>query len=1020
MTDRDKASAHLDAWQRLLEKAGRDSEALAVGLFANDGVMVQGNRGLRRLLCDRSPGDDCSGLFENPDFAALWRRTDVEQTFEGLLFLGDCRRVNRSVVARARRLYGLLQIVGEVDVVELDRVKEQLVVVNQALSDLQRDLLSKKLQLERSLAAISRKEQLATALAEINRAIRECEAEADLVQQLCGIAVSCGGFKLASVARPDGGHFELLAAAGEVAYLRELKLTTDPAQTAGQDPTARAYRSAVPQVANDFLTDPTTAPWHALARKHGIAAEAVQPITGRAGVLALLQAYAGTAGYFGDDELLILGKIAADVGLALDALKDRQALKLSEARYRRIFEHAPVGLVHYDPKGTILDCNDAYVAIVGTSSERIIGLNLLRDLEDQRVIDAIRRSLTAGKSQINLIYRSTTADKVIPIRGFFADIRDDHGTLLSGMGIVEDFSDRYALEQPLSHREERFRLAVDAAGIGVWQYDRLGHRLHWDNWMRRLHGLEAGGPSDLAAWRRLVHPEDRRRVLHLLKDALRGTETASAELRITAPDGATRYLRLFVRGLRDESGSVQRLMGVCYDITRQRLADEQIRQLAFYDPLTSLANRRLLLDRLGQAFARCDRQGRLGVLLLLDLDGFKRVNDTRGHDVGDELLIELANRLRGELRRADTIARLGGDEFVVLSEGLDPDRDGGNVEANALAEKVLAIAHRPYALPSAKDTALHCAASIGVALFDGRSTTPNEVMKQADIAMFEAKRAGRNAVRFFEPRMLRLLKRQEALIDGLREALEQQELRILYQPQLDRAGRWIGCEALIHWQRTEETYRRDMLLEIAAEAPVLVRKLERWTIEQALRELQELQAVQGLEDEPGLQVGIAISAEQFASSQFITETLALVERSRNRHYSLRLEVTEQILFSDLARSAETLERLSAFAVAVGIGGFSSGFSSLALAKGLPLATIKIGREQVDCCTLDPMALMLVRAAIAVGRALSIPVIAEGIKRQDQLVTLRNEGCAGFQGDLLEPPMPFEDFARRLRQQQPTE
>ncbi len=757
MTIGDGETGPRAAWQWLLEQSARDSAALAVGLFDASGVMIEGNRGLRRLLCDHVTGDDCSNCFENPDFADLWRRAGADGGFLGLLSLGDRKRINRSIVARVHRVEGLLQVVGEVDVVELDQINGQFVGLNQTVNDLRRELLRKNRRLEQALAAITRKERLLTALDEINRAIRECETEQGLLQRVCDITVASGGFKLATACRPDQDRFAFLSAAGNDAYLKRLRLSTDPTRPEGGSLTALAYRSGQRWVSNDYLADPTTAPWHDLAREHGVAAAAAEPITDRRGVCAVLQVCAGSVGYFGNDELEILGRIADEVGLALEAISDRKALSRSEERYRYIFESAPIGLVQYDPDGTIVDCNDAYAGIVGSPRGRIVGLNLLRDLKDQRVINAVRESLTRGQSQIDLVYRSVTADKVTPVRGFFSAVRAADGSLLSGIGMVEDFSERHQLERELRRGEERFRLAVDAAGIGVWEYDLRRHRLRWDAWMRRLHGLTAhDSPSDLAGWRRLLQPEDRRQVTRRLGAGTRSNTTVSVEFRVRVPQGELRYLHLYARLLAAKDDDSPRFMGVCLDITDQRLADQQIRRLAFYDPLTKLANRRLLIDRLEHSLARCRREHNYGALLLLDLDGFKAVNDSQGHDVGDELLVELAERLRGGLRGVDTIARLGGDEFVVLAEGLGSDSATAGDEAAALTEKVLMIARRPYLLPSAKGQTFHCGASVGFSVFDDCQAGPGDVMKQADIAMFEAKRAGRNRICRFRPSMLGL------------------------------------------------------------------------------------------------------------------------------------------------------------------------------------------------------------------------------------------------------------------------
>jgi EAL domain-containing protein (putative c-di-GMP-specific phosphodiesterase class I) len=286
-------------------------------------------------------------------------------------------------------------------------------------------------------------------------------------------------------------------------------------------------------------------------------------------------------------------------------------------------------------------------------------------------------------------------------------------------------------------------------------------------------------------------------------------------------------------------------------------------------------------------------------------------------------------------------------------------------------------------------------------------------MKQADIAMFEAKRAGRDQICQFERSMQRLLEDQEALVDALRRAMEQDALRLLYQPQVDAEGRWTGLEAIIVWERgSDEPISRDLLLTVAAEAADTLKAIGLWSIRAVVRDLDRYRNLA----DTGFQIGVAISAPQFANRTFIDEILELMVKLYQRPCPIRLELPEQVIFSDLALSAESFRRLRSVDMGIGLGGFSSGFASLALIKRLPLETLKISSQLVERCGSDPTAVMLLRSAIAVGGALSIPVIADGIRCKAEFELLRREGCTRFQGDYLEPPMPIEELARRLSEQ----
>lgn len=382
----------------LIQSWGLVSNALVAGVFDRDGRALALNAGMRRLLLGRQIGADCSELFANPPFASLWACSADPALFEGVLTFGDGKGTIRSIRGRVECRDGLLQVCGEVDVDELDQANATLVALNRSIGDLERQLIRKNRLLEHSLDRLARRQRLDGALAEINRAIRGCRTESELFRSMCAIAVCHGGFKLAGVFRPsEGGAFQLLASAGETDYLRHLIIGSDEREPTGRGPATRAYKLRQPQIVNDFHAEQATAPWHDLAKRHGIGACASLPLANQDIAFAVLNVYAEEAGYFGEEEIAILRKITEDVGFAIDAVRDRDMRRVSEARYRRIFEHAPMGLVHYDRTGTILDCNDEYVDIVGSSRERILGINLLRDLKDRRVIDAVQHSLTEGE-----------------------------------------------------------------------------------------------------------------------------------------------------------------------------------------------------------------------------------------------------------------------------------------------------------------------------------------------------------------------------------------------------------------------------------------------------------------------------------------------------------------------------------------------------------------------------------------------------------------------------------------------
>ncbi|MFB1485708.1 MULTISPECIES: putative bifunctional diguanylate cyclase/phosphodiesterase [unclassified Thiocapsa] len=569
-------------------------------------------------------------------------------------------------------------------------------------------------------------------------------------------------------------------------------------------------------------------------------------------------------------------------------------------------------------------------------------------------------------------------------------------------------------EARLSESEERLKLAVDAAGIGVWDYAVASRCLLWDTGMSRLHGRVAEPmTTDPATWAELLHPEDRSTFEHALAHAVQGLGPLLCDLRVYWPDGDERHLRAHGRLFRGDEEASARVIGICYDVTDQMRADARIQALAFHDPLTRLANRRLLMERIGQAQARSHRRGDHGALILLDIDHFKRLNDSLGHDLGDALLIQVAERLSVALRETDTAARLGGDELVVLCEALDVKPESAAHEAAMIGEKIGALIREPYRLHPG-DHAHSCTASIGITLFHGHETSGSELLKQADIAMYQAKRAGRETLRLFQPAMQQAIEETARRERALRQAVAQDDLQLVYQPQVDRDGRWVGCEALLRWSLRDGTTLSpaDFLVEV--ETTDLMPVIGDWVVRTACRDIASLpgRAPTGKD----LVLGINLSARQFADPRLIERVLAIIHPLRFPPARLRFEISEASLFGDFERNAAILERLGAAGIEIELDDFGSGYSSLVHLRQLPLSGVKIDQLLIAALDTDPYAAMIVRAAIGIADALALPIIAEGVERETQRDLLLDMGCSRFQGFLFGRPMPFDAFCRAFERE----
>ncbi|MFT3847954.1 MAG: EAL domain-containing protein [Propionivibrio sp.] len=459
------------------------------------------------------------------------------------------------------------------------------------------------------------------------------------------------------------------------------------------------------------------------------------------------------------------------------------------------------------------------------------------------------------------------------------------------------------------------------------------------------------------------------------------------------------------------SGLVERHVAVFNDVTFRKAAEEEIRKLAFYDTLTRLPNRRLMLDRLGRALTSSARHHRHGALMLIDLDNFKTLNDTLGHDVGDQLLLEVANRLQSCIRKGDTVARMGGDEFVVVLEELD---SGGlaAMQAESVARKIQNLLNEPYlldlALPgeTANLGSHRCTSSIGIALFIDNSVGVDELMKRADTAMYQAKAAGRNTMRFFDPEMQAAVNARAVLEVDLRRAIEERQFVLYYQPQLDADNRVIGGEALLRWQHPRRGLVGPNEFIRTAEDTGLIIPIGQWVLETAC---EQLAAWSKRPQTAQLSLALNVSARQFHNVDFIFHVVSALERTGANPQRLKLELTESLLLDDVEDVIDKMNMLKELGAGFSLDDFGTGYSSLAYLKRLPLDQLKIDRSFVRDVLTDANDASIARTVVVLAQNLGLSVIAEGVETEGQRDFLIENGCRAFQGYLFSRPLPLADF-----------
>lgn len=567
------------------------------------------------------------------------------------------------------------------------------------------------------------------------------------------------------------------------------------------------------------------------------------------------------------------------------------------------------------------------------------------------------------------------------------------------------------MTRELRESEQRWAFALEGAGDGVWDWNLQTRVAITSQRWKDIVGLDVNTIDD---WEKLIHPNDQSQVMAAIQICFASrpgsSVTCIAEYRIRCGDDQWKWV--LSRGMvveRDAEGLPLRVIGTITDISERKLAEEKIEELAFFDSLTHLPNRTLLMDRLKQAMTVGNRNGTCGAVLFIDLDHFKTLNDTLGHDKGDLLLKQVAQRLAVCVREGDTVARLGGDEFVVVLGSLDESAQEAATQTEVVGEKILVSLSQIYRLG---DIDHRSTASIGATLFCGHQSSIDDLLKQADLAMYKAKETGRNAIRFFDPAMQTVVMERSILESGLRRAIQENQLVLHYQAQVVGEGRVTGAEVLVRWQHPERGLVPPAEFIPLAEETGLILPLGHWVMESACTQLA-LWA--GQPDLALLTVAVNVSVQQFREAGFVTKVLAVLSQTGANPNRLKLELTESLLVDNVEDIIEKMHLLKARGVGFSLDDFGTGYSSLSYLKQLPLDQLKIDQTFVRDVLVDPNDAAIAKTIVALAQSLGLGVIAEGVETQAQRDFLANAGCHAYQGYFFSRPLPldgFEEFARR--------
>lgn len=699
-----------------------------------------------------------------------------------------------------------------------------------------------------------------------------------------------------------------------------------------------------------------------------------------------------------------IGRLVGSFNQLLETLGKRDsALRESEAQYRQLYDEVPVGYHEFDGEGRITRINQTELMITGYSADEMLGhfvWEFVSDHEQSRIRTLGRLAGSRPLSNNDERYFLRKDGTSIPALTQDKFCFDEAGKVIGIRTIMLPIAERKQAEEALRISEERYRVAFQTSQDAI-TIVRLsdGLVIEANQSFLDIHQFErdeiVGRTTlELNIW---FEPADRQRFVDLIQ---RDSKCSNIEARFRRKDGE------LVWGL--VSASVVELDGIpCVfavrrDITERKHADEKINYMAFFDQLTGLPNRTLLQDRLKQAMASSQRSGAYGALLLLDLDYFKTLNDTLGHDTGDLMLKQVAQRLAGLVREEDTVARFGGDEFVVMLVNLSESAGEAAALVEKIGRKISAALSLPYEL---KETSYHISPSIGASLFLGQDTEMDTLLKQADLAMYKAKETGRNTLRFFDPDMAHEVSKRAVLENDLREAVQKQQFLLHYQIQIS-GHRCIGAEVLLRWRHPERGLISPAEFIPALERTGLILPVGQWVLD---RVCQQLTAWAKQPELSRLTVAVNVSARQLNDQGFVEQILSALERSGADPERLKLELTESLLADNIEETIGKMSVLKAKGVGFSLDDFGTGYSSLAYLKRLPLDQLKIDQSFVKDILTDPNDAAIARMIVVLADSLGLMVIAEGVETEAQKEALAQQGCHTYQGYLFGRPVPLDEF-----------
>lgn len=865
---------------------------------------------------------------------------------------------------------------------------------------------------------INRLMRIYAVLSDVNQTIVRERSTTAMLETICRIAVEKGRFRMAWAGLIDAKTRRLRIAAshGSVdGYLYQPEIDCEDLESAGR-PAVRSLHAKEHVCCNDIEQEPEHLRWRGEALLHGYHSAGSFPLMIAGEPVGVFSMYSAEKGVFDREEVALLGEMAMDISFALEMQRrdeERQTteLELHKAHERLSLATAAggVGIWDLDVVNNRLIWDEQMFRLYGVKQDAFCGAVEAwyaglhpddREWAVERFEAAVR-----GEAEFNTEFRVLWPDgSVHYIRGVAIVKRDGEGHAVRMVGTNWDITPLRHANRALGITERRYRVAFEMSPDAICISElETGRYVEVNTAFLTMMGFarnEVLGHTslELGTWE---DPRDRESLVDALNQE---AVVRNHEFRLKQRDGSGFWATvssstLVIDGKRYVHSAIR-------DVSKAKKAEEEIRSLAFFDQLTGLANRRLLMEQLEQNIAESQRRGRNHALLYVDLDNFKALNDSNGHATGDRLLQQVAGRLTEAVRNSDLVGRLGGDEFVLVLSDLDAEFGTAAAQSESIAMKLCEAISRPYVIDGLE---FHSSCCIGVTLFHGAPATANQVLQEGDIALYEAKAAGRNAVRFFSAELQSIVNARASLEDEMRRALQQGEFVLYYQPQM-RDAHVIGAEALLRWRHPTRGLLPPGEFIDAAEESRLILPLGKWVIQEACRQLARWAKS---ESTAALEIAVNISASQFRRREFVDELLDALSQAGACTTNLRVELTESMLVEDFEDVIQKMKTLKEHGIQIALDDFGTGYSSLSYLNRLPLDQLKIDRSFVREMCSDRTSAMIAEAIISLGKTMGLSVIAEGVETPEQREFLAGLGCDTYQGYLFAPALQAEEFEQRL-------